>query len=99
MDRPREPLPTRVDDTPELPTAYARALETGLDTLSLTLSPAARAAIDGHVRLLLAWTEAINLTGIREPAAVATAHVVEIGRASVGKECTVLCRSRWSPYH
>ena len=23
----------------------------------------------------------------------------EIGRASVGKECTVLCRSRWSPYH
>ena len=77
MDRPREPLPTRVDDTPELPTAYARALETGLDTLSLTLSPAARAAIDGHVRLLLAWTEAINLTGIREPAAVATAHVVD----------------------
>ena len=23
----------------------------------------------------------------------------EIGRASVGKECPVLCRSRWSPYH
>ena len=23
----------------------------------------------------------------------------EIGRARVGKECTVLCRSRWSPYH
>ena len=23
----------------------------------------------------------------------------EIGRACVGKECTVLCRSRWSPYH
>ena len=44
---------------------------------ALTLSPAARAAIDGHVRLLLAWTEAINLTGIREPAAVATAHVVD----------------------
>ena len=23
----------------------------------------------------------------------------KIGRASVGKECPVLCRSRWSPYH
>ena len=77
MDRPREPLPTRVEATPELPTEYDGALEAGLDALSLTLSPAARAAIDGHVRLLLAWTEAINLTGIREPAAVATAHVVD----------------------
>ena len=24
---------------------------------------------------------------------------IEIGRASVGKECLRLCRSRWSPYH
>ena len=24
---------------------------------------------------------------------------VEIGRASVGKECIAVCRSRWSPYH
>ena len=23
----------------------------------------------------------------------------EIGRASVGKECIAVCRSRWSPYH
>jgi 16S rRNA (guanine527-N7)-methyltransferase len=36
-----------------------------------------REAIDGHVRLLLAWTTAINLTAIREPAAVATAHVLD----------------------
>jgi 16S rRNA (guanine527-N7)-methyltransferase len=77
VDRLREPLPTRVETTPELPTEYDAALEAGLSALSLTLSPAARAAIDGHVRLLLAWTGAINLTGIREPAAVATAHVVD----------------------
>jgi 16S rRNA (guanine527-N7)-methyltransferase len=77
VDHSREPLPTRVETTPELPAEYDAALEVGLDALSLTLSPAARAAIDGHVRLLLAWTEAINLTGIREPAAVATAHVVD----------------------
>jgi 16S rRNA (guanine527-N7)-methyltransferase len=77
VDRLREPLPTRVEDTPELPAAYDAALEAGLDALALTLTPTARAAIDGHVRLLLTWTEAINLTGIREPAAVATAHVVD----------------------
>ena len=77
MDRLREPLPTRVDDTPEIPGGYDAALQAGLDALALTLSATARSAIDGHVRLLLAWTEAINLTGIREPAAVATAHVVD----------------------
>ena len=77
MTRLREPLPTRVEATPQLPSEYDAALEAGLDALSLTLSPAARAAIDGHVRLLLAWTAAINLTGIREPGAVATAHVVD----------------------
>jgi 16S rRNA (guanine527-N7)-methyltransferase len=77
LDRLREPLPTRVEDTPELPPAYDTALAAGLDALSLTLTPEARAAIDGHVRLLLAWTEAINLTGIREPSAVATSHVID----------------------
>jgi 16S rRNA (guanine527-N7)-methyltransferase len=87
VDRPREPLPTRVEDTPQLPTEYADALEAGLDAISLALSPVARAAIDGHVRLLLAWTEAINLTGIREPSAVATAHVVDsLSGASVLRE-------------
>jgi 16S rRNA (guanine527-N7)-methyltransferase len=77
VDRLREPLPTRVEQTPELPVEYEAALEAGLHALELTLSSTARSAIDGHVRLLLAWTEAINLTGIREPAAVAIAHVVD----------------------
>jgi 16S rRNA (guanine527-N7)-methyltransferase len=77
VDRPREPLPTRVEDTPTLPSAFHAALDAGLTTLDLSLTPAARAAIDGHARLLLAWTTAINLTAIRDPAAVATAHVVD----------------------
>ena len=77
MDRSREPLPTRVQDTPALPAAYEQALDAGLEALSLQLTPAARAAIDGHARLLLAWTAAINLTAIREPAAVALGHVVD----------------------
>ena len=77
MDRPREPLPTRVEETPPLPATYEAALEAGLERLGLSLTPAARSAIDGHARLLLVWTTAINLTAIREPAAVALAHVVD----------------------
>jgi 16S rRNA (guanine527-N7)-methyltransferase len=77
VDRPREPLPTRVRDTSTLPAAYADALDAGLSALALELTPEARSAIDGHARLLLAWTAAINLTAIREPAAVAVGHVVD----------------------
>ena len=34
-------------------------------------------AIDDHVRLLLAWNAAINLTAIREPAEMALRHVID----------------------
>ncbi len=77
MDRSREPLPTRVQDTPPLPAAYEVALIAGLAALRVELTPAARTAIDGHARMLLAWTQAINLTSIRDPARVALAHVVD----------------------
>ena len=79
MDRSaRKPLPTRVEDTPALPPAYGDALDAGLDGARPRPRRRRRApAIDGHVRLLLAWTEAINLTAIRDPAAVAVAHVVD----------------------
>ena len=77
MDRSREPLPARVQDTTALPLAYAAALDAGLADLGLTLTPEAREAIDGHARLLLAWTSAINLTAIRDPAAIGLAHVVD----------------------
>lgn len=77
MNVEREPLPTHVRDTPPLPTTYDAALLAGLAHAGLVLGPAARAAIDGHLRLLLAWTKAINLTAIRDPAAAATAHVLD----------------------
>ena len=77
LDRPRDPLPTRVQDLPPLPAAYADALEEGLRALELDLPADARTILDGHVRLLLAWTTAINLTAIREPAAVARLHVLD----------------------
>ena len=83
MDRPREPLPTDVSGTPTLPQAYDAALDGGLAELGLRLTGEARTAIDGHARLLLAWTSAVNLTAIRDPAAVALAHVVD-SLAAVG---------------
>lgn len=77
LDPRREPLPTRVEDLPDLPSAAVHALDTGLAALGLDLGPDARAAIEGHARLLLAWTTAINLTAIRDPEAVVTAHVID----------------------
>jgi 16S rRNA (guanine527-N7)-methyltransferase len=77
LDRKREPLPTRVRDTPALPAAFDEIVGTGLVRLGLTATPAARARIDGHVRLLLAWTSAINLTAIRDPADIAVRHVLD----------------------
>ena len=74
---PRKPLPTRVADTPDLPPAYDDALERGLDELGLVLAPDVRSAIDGHARLLLAWTGSVNLTAIREPSALAVGHVLD----------------------
>lgn len=48
-----------------------------LGVLGLTFDAGARTAIDGHVRLLLAWNRAINLTAITDPAAVARLHVAD----------------------
>ncbi len=73
----REPLPTRVEDTPPLPPEYDRALDDGLRSLGLELDATVGKAQDGHVRLLLAWTLAINLTAIDDPTRAATAHVVD----------------------
>jgi 16S rRNA (guanine527-N7)-methyltransferase len=77
LDRQREPLPTHVRDTPPLPAAFDEVLDRGLDRLGLTATPEARSAIDGHVRLLIAWTSAINLTAIRHPADIALRHVLD----------------------
>jgi 16S rRNA (guanine527-N7)-methyltransferase len=77
LDRPRDPLPTCVEDLPPLPAEYLDVLDAGLEALGLELDPIAREAIDGHARLLLAWTAAINLTAIRDPAGIARLHVLD----------------------
>ncbi len=77
LDRPRGPLPTRVQDLQPLPAGYHDTIDAGLRALDLDLDPVTRGTIDGHARLLLAWTAAINLTAIREPAMIATLHVLD----------------------
>lgn len=77
LDRPRGPLPTRVSDLPPLPAAFGDALDAGLGALGVTLDERAREVVDGHVRLLLAWNEAINLTAIRDPEEIARVHVLD----------------------
>ncbi|HEU4672961.1 MAG TPA: 16S rRNA (guanine(527)-N(7))-methyltransferase RsmG [Candidatus Limnocylindrales bacterium] len=76
-DRARGPLPTRVSETPTLPESFESVLDAGLLELGLDLTPDVRRAIAGHARLLLAWTRAINLTAIREPAEMARLHVLD----------------------
>lgn len=78
MDRLREPLPSRVEGLPELPTAALAVLDAGLATLGLA-DPAepARTAVADHLRLLLAWNTAINLTAIRDPTGAARRHVLD----------------------
>jgi 16S rRNA (guanine527-N7)-methyltransferase len=60
-----------------LPAGYETALDEGLGELAIELPGAVRRAIADHVRLLLAWTTAINLTAIREPSAAARLHVID----------------------
>jgi 16S rRNA (guanine527-N7)-methyltransferase len=77
LDRPPDPLPTRVESLPDLPPEYGHAPDAALSALTISLSAGERATIDGHVRLLLAWNAAINLTSIRNPPAIAVRHVAD----------------------
>ncbi len=75
VDRP--PLPTDPAGLPPLPERFHDVLRDGLATMGLDLSRTQLHALDAYVRLLLAWTDAINLTAIREPAAVARDHLLD----------------------
>jgi 16S rRNA (guanine527-N7)-methyltransferase len=79
----REPLPTCVNDLPPLPAEYWEPIREGLGAIGgaagagAAISEAQLEAIGDHVRLLLAWNEAINLTAIRAPDAIAVEHVLD----------------------
>ena len=61
--------------------AFDLALEAGLDELGLLDGPAAtplaRRSYEAHARLLRDWNAAINLTAIRDPAAIAHRHICD----------------------
>ena len=74
----REPLPTRVEGLPDLPIEYGHVLDAGLAELDLALDargPAPRSTIRPDSSS--PGPRAINLTAIREPAAIARAHVLD----------------------
>lgn len=75
--RVRAPLPTDVEACPPIEPAFRAALDSALQGLDIRLGPAVRAGIEAHVRLLMAWNVAINLTSIRDPKAIALEHVAD----------------------
>jgi 16S rRNA (guanine527-N7)-methyltransferase len=74
---PRRPLPRSLDETPPLDAQFSAVIDDGLRSIGIALDPEQRAAIEAHVRLLLAWNESINLSGLRDPVAIARGHVLD----------------------
>jgi 16S rRNA (guanine527-N7)-methyltransferase len=70
-------LPRDATTLPALPSEFHATLATGLSILGVTLPPGGLEAIEAHARLLLAWNEAINLTAVTAPAAMASRHVLD----------------------
>jgi 16S rRNA (guanine527-N7)-methyltransferase len=73
----REPLPEDPAALPALGADFWTTLDEGLAGLGVELGSAERAGIDAHVRLLLAWNAAINLTALRTHRQVAVGHVLD----------------------
>ena len=76
--RDRAPLPADPSLCPPLPPTTSARFDAGCVALGLgDLPPGARDGILGHLRLLLAWTAAVNLTAIRDPDAAVTGHLLD----------------------
>jgi 16S rRNA (guanine527-N7)-methyltransferase len=73
----RAPLPLSASGLSALPDVFHETLRNGLAALRLEPSGEQLDAIAAYIQLLLAWTQAINLTAIREPQAVARDHVID----------------------
>ncbi|MGH2465572.1 MAG: 16S rRNA (guanine(527)-N(7))-methyltransferase RsmG [Candidatus Limnocylindrales bacterium] len=78
MSQDREPLPSRVEGLPELPPEAVALLDSGLAGVHLgDLPPFVRQGLIDHLRLLLTWNQAINLTAIRDPQAAVREHILD----------------------
>jgi len=71
-------LPADPSQCPPLQPDVQAALADGLAAIGLgDLPTPAVTALADHLRLLLAWTAAVNLTAIRDPRAAVVAHVLD----------------------
>ena len=78
MSQDREPLPSRVEGLPPLPPEALLSLDHGLVALRLAdLSDPVRTALVDHLRLLLAWNQAINLSAIRSAGDAVREHILD----------------------
>jgi 16S rRNA (guanine527-N7)-methyltransferase len=71
------PLPRDASDLPPAPARVWRVIDDGLAALGVQLEPAARAAIEVQLRLLLAWNTHVNLTALRTDEQIARGHVLD----------------------
>ena len=56
---------------------WPRQLERGLEALGLQLAPATQASLVSYLRLLEKWSQAFNLTAVRDPHAVVARHLLD----------------------
>jgi 16S rRNA (guanine527-N7)-methyltransferase len=73
----RAALPTDVGATAALDPIFSEVLERGLSAAGITLDLDARAAIEAHARLLIAWNEHVNLSGLRTPEQLARGQFLD----------------------
>lgn len=74
----RAPLPADPSLCPALPDAAVARFNAGCASLGLgDLPDGTRDRLLGHLRLLLAWTAAVNLTAIRDPEAAVVGHLLD----------------------
>jgi 16S rRNA (guanine527-N7)-methyltransferase len=57
--------------------AFRATVEAAIVDIPVRLDDRAWAAIEAHVRLLLAWNQHVNLTAIRDPLVIALDHVAD----------------------
>lgn len=78
MSQDREPLPSRAEGLPPLPPEARLSLDQGLVALRLAdLSQPVQTALVDHLRLLLAWNQAINLSAIRSAGDAVREHILD----------------------
>jgi 16S rRNA (guanine527-N7)-methyltransferase len=78
VSQDREPLPSRVEGLPPLPPEALLSLDQGLIALRLAdLAAPVRSGLIDHLRLLLAWNRAINLSAIRAADDAVREHILD----------------------